>query len=171
MIFRSTLTKVATVDRSAARIHPTALIGKPAQWRGREAEATKYPVEIHDTASVGAYTCIDAGCERPTKVGRDTIIQKQVHCGHGVQIGRGCDIASGTVIAGEVTIGDFVRIGIGALISPYVTIGDSARVGAGAVVIKDVESGSVVAGNPAKHLRWLNDDERAYALQLMLACP
>jgi acetyltransferase-like isoleucine patch superfamily enzyme len=85
-------------------------------------------------------------------IGADTVVMKQCHIGHGVQIGERCDIATGTVIAGEVTIGDDVRIGIGALIKPFVKIGDGARVGMGAVVLNDVPPGQTVVGNPARPL-------------------
>lgn len=50
---------------------------------------------------------------------------------------------------GDVIIGDRVWIGYRAIILPGVTIGEGAVVGAGAVVTKDVESFTIVAGNPA----------------------
>lgn len=50
-------------------------------------------------------------------------------------------------------IGRDVWIGANAVILGGVTIGDGAVVAAGAVVTKDVESGTVVAGNPARLLR------------------
>jgi maltose O-acetyltransferase len=51
-----------------------------------------------------------------------------------------------------VTIGRRVFVGARALILPGVTIGDDAIVGAGSVVTRDVESGTLVAGNPARVL-------------------
>lgn len=50
-------------------------------------------------------------------------------------------------------IGRDVWIGANAVILGGVTIGDGSVVAAGAVVSKDVESGTVVAGNPARLLR------------------
>ena len=50
-------------------------------------------------------------------------------------------------------IGRDVWIGANAVILGGVTIGDGAVVAAGAVVTKDVESGAIVAGNPARLLR------------------
>ena len=52
-----------------------------------------------------------------------------------------------------VTICDGADIGVGAIILPGVTVKEGAIIGAGAVVTKDVESYSIVAGNPAKILR------------------
>jgi acetyltransferase-like isoleucine patch superfamily enzyme len=49
-------------------------------------------------------------------------------------------------------------IGSGSTILANVTIGERAIVGAGSVVTKDVPPGSIVAGNPAKILRRLNDE-------------
>lgn len=53
---------------------------------------------------------------------------------------------------GEVVIGNRVWIGYRAIILPGVTIGEGAVVGAGAVVTKDVESYTIVAGNPARKI-------------------
>jgi UDP-2-acetamido-3-amino-2,3-dideoxy-glucuronate N-acetyltransferase len=46
-------------------------------------------------------------------------------------------------------------IGSGATILANVTIGENAIVGAGCVVTKDVPSNAIVAGNPARLLRYL----------------
>lgn len=48
-------------------------------------------------------------------------------------------------------------LGAGAVILPGVTIGSRALVGAGAVVTRDVAPGSVVLGNPARHIRFAED--------------
>ena len=49
-------------------------------------------------------------------------------------------------------------IGSGVTILSNVTIGERSIVGAGSVVTKDVPPGVIVAGNPAKMLRRLNDE-------------
>ena len=51
---------------------------------------------------------------------------------------------------GRITIGNDVFIGKGSIILPNVTIGDRVIVGAGSVVTKDIPSGTVAAGNPAR---------------------
>jgi len=46
-------------------------------------------------------------------------------------------------------------LGSGATILCGISIGENAIVGAGSVVTKDVPPGSIVAGNPAKVLRYI----------------
>lgn len=53
-----------------------------------------------------------------------------------------------------VRIGAWADIGTNATILPGVTVGRGAIVGAGAVVTQDVEPFSIVAGVPARFLRW-----------------
>lgn len=53
-------------------------------------------------------------------------------------------------------IGDNVSLGANVTIIGNVHIGDNVIVGAGSIVVKDVPSDCVVAGNPAKIIRCLN---------------
>lgn len=51
------------------------------------------------------------------------------------------------------------RIGSGAIILPAVTVGREAMVAAGSVVVRDVPDHMLVAGNPARKIEAMPDDE------------
>ncbi len=59
----------------------------------------------------------------------------------------------------KVVIGHDVWIGQNALIKQGVTIGSGAVIGMGSVVTKDVEAYSIVAGCPAKTIKYRFDEE------------
>ncbi len=56
-----------------------------------------------------------------------------------------------------VRIDDWADIGTDAVVLPGVTIGKGAIVGAGAVVTRDVEPLAIVAGVPARFIRWRSE--------------
>jgi acetyltransferase-like isoleucine patch superfamily enzyme len=58
-----------------------------------------------------------------------------------------------------VIIGDDVWIGCGAIVLPGVTIGNGAIIAAGSVVTKDVEQNAIIAGVPAKFLKFRTKDD------------
>ncbi len=60
-------------------------------------------------------------------------------------------------IVGDVRIGNSVWIGGRVTILKGVTIGENAVIGAGSIVTKDVPPYAVVAGNPARVIRMLNE--------------
>jgi maltose O-acetyltransferase len=62
----------------------------------------------------------------------------------------------GWEVAKPVVIEDNVWIGGGAILLPGVVIGRNAVVGAGAVVSRDVPADTVVAGNPARVIRQID---------------
>lgn len=68
------------------------------------------------------------------------------------------------VSRGDVVIGNDVWLCANCIVLSGVCIGHGAVVGAGAVVTRDVEPYSVVAGNPAKHVRWRFDEATRRAL-------
>lgn len=91
----------------------------------------------------------------------------------GTRIGSYCSIMQRVTIGGpNVTIGDYVEINAGAQIvsnargEKKLTIGDQVIVGAGAVVVKDVPSGSVVVGVPARVVKPLDAADNWVAFRM-----
>lgn len=62
-----------------------------------------------------------------------------------------------TDIFGMVRIGNNTFVGARALILPGVNIGDNCIVGAGSVVTKSVPNGSIIAGNPARVVKKIEE--------------
>ena len=46
------------------------------------------------------------------------------------------------------------------MVNPGVTIGSNVVIGSGSVVTKDIPSGVIAAGNPAKVLRKITDNDK-----------
>lgn len=64
-----------------------------------------------------------------------------------------------SVYKGDVVIGNNVWIGDNVIVLPGVKIGDGAVIGAGSVVTKNVPDYAIVAGNPARIIRYrFNED-------------
>jgi maltose O-acetyltransferase len=89
----------------------------------------------------------------------------EVRIGHHVMIGPSVQIYTaahlleaepriqGLEVAKPITIEDNVWLGGGAILLPGVSIGRNAVVGSGAVVTRNVPENTVVAGNPARVIR------------------
>lgn len=93
-------------------------------------------------------------------------IGNNVMLGPGVHIYTPChplqkdDRNSGQEYSQAVRIGNDVWIGGRAIICPGVSIGNACVIGAGAVVTRDVPDNTVVAGNPARPIRTIDQDKR-----------
>jgi maltose O-acetyltransferase len=102
------------------------------------------------------FNCVFLDCA-PIEIGAD------LQMGPGVQLLTPlhpldpAERRSGIEYARPIRIGSDVWFGGGAIVLPGVTIGDRSVIGAGSVVTRDVPAGSIVAGNPARLLRQLED--------------
>lgn len=81
-----------------------------------------------------------------------TSIGRNLYVFHNVSVGH--DYRTGTP-----SLGEDVFLGTGAIVLGKISIGDHVIVAAGSVVISDVPSNSLVAGNPARVIRRIPDDE------------
>ena len=90
---------------------------------------------------------------RGVKIGEYCILNTGATIDHECEIGNGVHLMGGCYLAGRVKVGNFSSIGATATILPDITIGENVIVGAGAVVTKNVESNTVVVGNPARFLK------------------
>lgn len=71
------------------------------------------------------------------------------------------------VSKGDTHIKSDIWIGMNAMIMPGVTINEGAIISSVAIVTKDVEAYSIVAGNPARHLKYrFSKDEIQKLLEL-----
>lgn len=61
-----------------------------------------------------------------------------------------------------ITIGNNVWIGGSVVINPGVTIGNNAVIGSGSVVTKDIPDNCIAAGNPARVIREITEEDRKF---------
>lgn len=149
------------------KIHQRVRIARPKQMTVA-ARATIFPyaylksaggaIVIGENASIGEYTYINSA--RRVSIGRNVLIAPSCHitdANHGVAADR--PIRDQARTRTPVHIGDDAWIGAGAKVLSGVNVGDGAVVAAGAVLTKDVPAGAIVAGVPAKFIRWRGDCE------------
>ena len=150
---------------------------------GRDVKLSKfinlYGCEIGDETKIGAFVEAQKNAKigKRCKISSHTFICEGVTIEDNVFVGHGVTFINdsyprATSAEGKLqTEADWkvertvvrtgASIGSGATILSKLTIGENAIVGAGSTVTKDVPKNAIVAGNPAKILRYLASDEQA----------
>lgn len=137
-----------------------------------------YGCEIGDETKIGAFVEIQKNSTvgRRCKISSHTFICEGVEIEDNVFVGHSVtfinDVYPRATAAGgglqteadwkveKTKVCKGASIGSGATILCSVTIGENAIVGAGSVVTRDVPANAIVAGNPAKFLRFIDEEKK-----------
>jgi acetyltransferase-like isoleucine patch superfamily enzyme len=143
-----------------------------------------YGCEIGDETKIGAFVEIQKSARigKRCKISSHTFICEGVTIEDNVFIGHGVTFVNDTYPRATAPSGELqteedwkvestvvkkgASIGSGATILCNISVGENAIVGAGSVVTKDVPADAIVAGNPARILRYIQQNvERADVCQ------
>lgn len=153
----------------------------PSVKLGKDVKLSKfinlYGCEIGDGTKIGAFVEI----QKNSTVGKNCKISSHTFVCEGVSIEDGVFIGHNVAFINDsypravtengamqteadwkverTTIKKGASVGSGSTILANVTVGEDALVGAGSVVTKDVPPNAIVAGNPAKVLRYINKND------------
>ena len=154
------------------RIAPDVKLGKEVKIY---AFVNMYGCEVGDESKIGTFVEIQRGAKigKRVKVSSHTFIcegvtiEDEVFVGHSVTFindryphATNDDGSVKTDVdwtLERTMVKKRASIGSGSTILCGVTVGENAIIGAGSVITHDVPDGAVVAGNPARFLRWVNE--------------
>ena len=154
----------------------------PSVKLGKDVRLSKfinlYGCEIGDETKIGAFVEIqkNASVGKRCKISSHTFVCEGVEIQDNVFIGHGVTFINdsyprATTASGELqteadwkvektVISKGASIGSGSTILSNISVGENAIVGAGSVVTKDVPANAIVAGNPARVLRYLKQEKQ-----------
>jgi len=107
-------------------------------------------VVIGDKCSIGGGVTIDRGALGNTVIGKNVILDNQVHVAHNCTIDDHACICGATGMAGSTHIGKYVVIGGMCSINGHITIADKVQITGNTMVTNDItEPGVYSSGQPA----------------------
>jgi UDP-3-O-[3-hydroxymyristoyl] glucosamine N-acyltransferase len=109
-------------------------------------------VVIKAGVEIGNNVCVDRAVLGSTILSKNVKVDNFVHVAHGVFVDENSLLIAHAMIGGSTKIGKNVWVAPSSAIINACTVGDNALIGMGAVVVKPVEEGKIVVGNPARPL-------------------
>lgn len=153
------------IEEAYVQNHLSAVIGigdnRVRQNIAESAPEMNWAVAIHPDAvmskdvvvGLGAVVFAGSVIQPGAVIGRHVIVNTSATVDHDCRIGDFSHIAPGCHLAGNVVLEEGAMMGIGSVAVPGVRIGAWAKIGAGSVVTKDVPSGAVAVGVPARVMK------------------
>jgi sugar O-acyltransferase (sialic acid O-acetyltransferase NeuD family) len=113
-------------------------------------------VQISPSVQIQEGTVVMAGVvvNSKTKIGRHVILNTSCSLDHDCVIADYVHISPSATLCGGVSVAEGAHVGAGATVIQNISIGKWTIIGAGSVVIEDVPDYAVVAGTPAKLIRY-----------------
>jgi UDP-N-acetylglucosamine acyltransferase len=112
-------------------------------------------IRIGKRSTIRELTVIQRGTgDRDTSIGDDCYLMDHCHIAHDSVVHDGVTISPNVVFAGHTHVHEGATVGISVVTHQFSTIGAFAMVGMGSVITRDVQPFCVVAGNPARFLRF-----------------
>lgn len=109
-------------------------------------------VKIEENVIIGSNTCIQRGTLGDTIIKKNCLIDNMITIAHNVVINENTIIIGHSHIGGSVIIGKNAFIGQSSSIANVGYVGERSKTGIGSVVIRSVNNGESVFGNPAKKI-------------------
>lgn len=127
-----------------------------------------FPAIVHPSAIIchgaeigeGAIVCAGAVVGTGAKVGAFAIVNTRASLDHHTTLGDYASLAPAAATGGNVNIGEGTAIGMGAMIHHGVHVGSWSVVGSCSLANKEISSGAIVYGQPARTIRSRRPDER-----------
>lgn len=100
-----------------------------------------------------------------TFISCNTIVEDNVFLGPGVMIGHDCmihrnsQISSGVAFGGNCVVGEGVYIGMNVPVKEKIKIGANSVIGMGSVVSRDIPDNVIALGNPARVMKYKDDNK------------
>ncbi len=89
-----------------------------------------------------------------TRLYNKVYVMNKGYVAHDCVIGEGVVMSAGALLGGRVEIGEYSNLGLGVTVHQRLHIGANAMIGMQAVITKNIVPFALVAGNPARILRF-----------------
>lgn len=143
-------------------------------------------VRIGNNVTIREYVCIHSPVYRQETIVDDhAYLMNKSYVAHDCHIGKYAVLSSGVLLAGRCIVGDHANIGLGTTVHQRRCIGDYAMIGMQSVITRDILPFSMVAGNPARIMRfnkkgveykgfeakWIDETEKFYQHPISTSIP
>lgn len=117
-------------------VHPTALL-------------MSQDIEIGEGSFIGAYSILTTNI----KIGKHAILNRGNQIGHDTVTGDFFSAMPSAIVSGNVRIGECVYMGSNSSIKEKISVNSDVIIGSNASVVKNIITGGVYVGVPAKFLK------------------